>query len=770
MTSAVSGLRVLTPTRTAVVSGAPRLVPWLIPLVIASVALHTDDVPAATVARYALYFGGCVVLPGVLLMRAVWRSTGNWAEDLGLGAAVGFGYELVGWAIFTALGWQSALVVWPLLVLACFAAVPRLRQNWLIAEPAPLPVLWSWGVALCVAVLVSALGFGTMSDSPLPPAGTLYYPDLLFHLSMVHELVRAVPPDLPQVAGERLDYHWFADAQMAAGSDVSRVPAAQVLLRLWPLQMSAVAVLVCAALGRQVSKVWWTGVLVPVLLLPAELMQLYPGSGLDLAAPLAYLSPSQSFGLATGTAAAVFLIEALFRGGGRGAWVLTVLVAIIGGGAKPSALPILIGGVGLATVFVLVRDRRIPWRLVLAGTLLVGTTVVTMLTVAGSTSGSGLQLFAMARYRPDYQQVTGDMSLPATGGWLLPSLASGDKVAIAGGLVEVTIMVLVQVLLLAGFAVLLVKKTRTNPIAWWLVGALTAGWLGLLVLDHPSGSEGYFLRSAIPFGAAAAAWLVAVAVRGQNRRTAVVVSLSGLGIGGLVVAVGGFAQRDLVGGRAHRIQELAQPLVLIIGLVLLVLIAWLFLVRRHPALGGLGLALLVFVPLGISCAFTAGAAWAARDAGPYYSSTWRIYPDEQAAALWLGSHSKPDDVVVTNTACLPAKPQPPGCDARGYLVSGLAGRRTLIEGWAYTPQAMARNGVAGRRYTVQPSPWPDRTALTNQVLEAPTTAVLDRLYRDFGVRWIYADGHHGKVSPELDRLAVLRYEVSRVRIYQIPAR
>jgi hypothetical protein len=390
--------------------------------------------------------------------------------------------------------------------------------------------------------------------------------------------------------------------------------------------------------------------------------------------------------------------------------------------------------------------------------------------VAGSTSGSGLQLFAMARYRPGYKQVTGDMSLPGTGGWLLPSLASGDKVAIAGGLVEVSIMVLIQVLLLAGFAVLLMKKTRTNPIAWWLVGALTAGWLGLLVLDHPSGSEGYFLRSAVPFGAAAAAWLVAVAVRGRNRRTAVVVSLSGLVIGGLVMAVGGFALRDPAGGRVHRTQELAQPLVLIIGLLLLVLIAWLFLVRRHRALGGLGLALLVFVPLGISGAITAGAAWAARDAGPYYSSTWRIYPDEQAAALWLGSHSKPYDVVVSNTACLPAQPQLSVCDARGYLVSGLAGRRTLIEGWAYTAQAMASQGVGGRQYTVQPSPWPDRTALTNQVLAAPTTELLDRLYRDFGVRWIYADGRDGKVSPDLDRLAVLRYEVSQVRIYQIPAR
>jgi hypothetical protein len=55
------------------------------------------------------------------------------------------------------------------------------------------------------------------------------------------------------------------------------------------------------------------------------------------------------------------------------------------------------------------------------------------------------------------------------------------------------------------------------------------------------------------------------------------------------------------------------------------------------------------------------------------------------------------------------------------------------------------------------------------VLAAPTAELLDRLYRDFGVRWIYADGRDGKVSPDLGRLAQLRYERSRVRIYQIPA-
>ena len=61
----------------------------------------------------------------------------------------------------------------------------------------------------------------------------------------------------------------------------------------------------------------------------------------------------------------------------------------LGGGSKPTVLPILVGAVGLAAVVMLVQTRRVPVRAVVAGALLVATRVGTMLTVAGSTSGSG---------------------------------------------------------------------------------------------------------------------------------------------------------------------------------------------------------------------------------------------------------------------------------------------------------------------------------------------------------------------------------------------
>jgi hypothetical protein len=103
-------------------------------------------------------------------------------------------------------------------------------------------------------------------------------------------------------------------------------------------------------------------------------------------------------------------------------------------------------------------------------------------------------------------------------------------------------------------------------------------------------------------------------------------------------------------------------------------------------------------------------------------------------------------------------------------VSGIAGRRVLLEGWAYTQQGMANNGVNGIKYFFQPSPWPDRVELTNQALAAPTPQLLERLRSQYGVRWIYADLRDGPVSPALADLAVLRHQESRVRIFELTGR
>jgi hypothetical protein len=751
----------------------PRLLPWLLPFLVTLVALLSLDVPLGPIAKYTLYFALGVALPGILILRALWRSTGNWAEDVGLGSAVGATYQLAGWAIFTALGWQSWLVIWPALVLVAFAAVPRLRQYWRIAEPKPLPLLWTWGMVIASAVLLGGTVLGVMRYHPAPPDGTSYYQDLLYHLSMLNELTRSVPPQLPQVAGESLEYHWFANADMAASVDITKLSPIIVLYRLWLLPQLLVALLVCATLARTVSRAWWTGVLAAAALAGPQLF-LFFDTAVNLSPPLSLLSPSQTFGMIAGTAAAVFLIDLLFRAGGKGLWLLALTVAIVGGGSKPTILPILVGAVGLPALFLLIRDRRLPWRFLAAGSLLVAAAIGTMVTVAGSTSGSGLQLLAAVKTTGGYAAATGDTTQPGEGGLILPALTSGRVLSIGGVLVVTVLLLIGQLVAVVGYGLLGKRELRQDPLGWFLLGGLIAGWAGFLVVDHPSVSEAYFVHSVVPFSLAAVGWLAATWAHvypARERKTALLrISVAAVALAAVYAFVLLTTDATPRGSQLHRILLVGRPLIAVIALTGGLALVWLLLVKRWPSMVGLGGVLVLLTLLVVPSARTFEQNLhlnGGKHAQTFTSATWWVYPDEKAAALWLAKNSAPNDIVLSNTWCRPAGQQGPGCDARGYIVSGIAGRRTFLEGWGYTSQAMVNQGVGGLRYNQQPSPWPDRVELTNQALYRPTPEVLRRLREQYHVRWLYADLFGGPVSPELNKLAVLRHSWQRVRIYEL---
>jgi hypothetical protein len=745
-----------------------RLWPWSVPLVVAVVGLLTVDVPFGSIALYILYFAGCVVLPGVLLLRALWRSTGNWPEDVGLGAVVGITYQMAGWALFTLVGAQSWLVLWPLLLLATFAAVPRLRGHWRIAEPKPLPILWTWGLVAAATITVAGAAFGVYAYHTMPPDGAAYYPDLLYHLSMVNELTRSVPPELPQVAGLSLDYHWFANADMAAAVDITKLSPIVVLYRLWLIPVVVITLLVCATLARTVSRAWWTGVLAAAALAGPQL-GLLVDTKVDLSPPLSLVSPSQTFGMLAGTVAAVFLIELLFRGArSKTLWVLAIATALVGGGSKPTILPILVGAVGLSALYLFVRDRRLPARFVAAGALLLASGVGTMVSVAGSTSGSGLQLLAVVKLQAGYRAATRDATPGGMGGLILPALSSGRLLSIVGALVVFGLLLVGQATALAGYGVLGRRQLRRDPLGWFLLGGLIAGWAAYLLVDHPSASESYFVRSVVPFSLAAVGWMAAGWMRQVDDRRRAAVTVAVLGVGLAVVYSGALLGTRIRprGDQLDRIVLVALPLFAVLAVTVVLVLLW----RRLASSRGLGGLVAVVTVLAVPTVSTFVLSLqvnGGKQAQTFSSPQWRVHLDEAAAALWLAKNSDPDDIVAANTYCRPAGPQRPGCDARGYIVSGIAGRRTLIEGWAYTQQAMAQQGVGGKRYTQQPSPWPDRVAITNQALYEPTPLVLQRLRHQYGVRWLYGDLHDGPVSPELDRLAVRRHSHGMVRIYEL---
>jgi hypothetical protein len=146
---------------------------------------------------------------------------------------------------------------------------------------------------------------------------------------------------------------------------------------------------------------------------------------------------------------------------------------------------------------------------------------------------------------------------------------------------------------------------------------------------------------------------------------------------------------------------------------------------------------------------------------------WPTTFEEMQAALWLDAHAGNDDVIATNVHCQPII-QVRSCDARSFWVTGLAGRRTLVESWAYSDQTVAANGTNGQRYMLQPAPYPDRYALNQRVFAHGDPADVARLRTEFHVRWLYADARAlGGASPALAQVATLRYRAGTVSIYQL---
>jgi hypothetical protein len=748
--------------------------PWLLALGLATAALLQAGTPALDIGRYAAYWCFGVTLPGLLVARATVGTRGNWPEDVAMGAVTGLALELVCFVLWSVLGLQQQLRLWPILVAVVFVAVPRLRRHWRISSPLPLPRLWSWGVASSIgvcALLVRQSAFA----APLPPAGGLYHQDVAWHLSIVHELTRSFPPQIPQVAGEVLRYHWFSHVHLAAAHLVSGAPEATVVLRLWILPLLALTALTGARLAMELSGRWWSGPVAAWSLIVFQGTDLLPVSG-D-AGDIFTNSASQVYLLPLVLGAATLIVRALRGvrlGAGWTGWFVLALLLVAAAGAKPTAMPLVLAGTGLAGFSLLVQRRR-QWLSALAVVAMVAVILpVSHLAVAGSDSGSKISLFDFVEWVPLYHRLTGAGFHPA-GGPVLPEgvndLSSRSLVILA---ILVTVPLLANVGRLAPFASLASQRLRRDPAAWFMAGVVVAGWGGYLLLSHPAYSQAYFLGLASPMASVFGAWALAAAVpcvvRGRRRVVALLAGGTALGAG--VVALGGAVTPALpvalalsTSGESLSATEASflAPLALLCAAIVGGLVAWLVVRRRVPGLRGWGsgLVLAALVLGGPAYGATKGPAPAPVDvldgtALPDDGAS-RLTPDAGAAMAWVDRHTPDDAVVATNRHCV-SGPERPRCTSVAFWVSGLGGRRTVIEGWGYT-------SAAG--WTSAPTPFPQRLAANDAVFTDPSVETIERLRQGYGASWLVADPSAGPVSPQLARFAVARFSSGEVTVYEL---
>jgi hypothetical protein len=753
---------------------ASRVLPWLLAVAFWLFGLHHFGTPDHDIARYAAYLALAVVLPGTLVFRALLGSRGNLPEDLGVGAAVGLILQLAAWALSAATGGQHLLRYWPLPVFALFLLVPGLRRHWLPRSTEPLPVRWSWIMGL-TTVALTAPWLVTAWRSPLPPRTFTYYQDLLYHLALTREMTRSLPFQVPQVAGETLHYHFLSDADMATASMISGVEPFTVQLKLWAIPICVITAFVFAAIGRDLTRKWWGGALIGAASLACVPLALGAPAGVWGGVAYSFLSPSQTYSLPLSALLVLLCVRALRGETMRWAWLLVFPVALANAGAKASAVPPIVAGLGLALLALLVKYRDpgaralLPRAAALLGLVLLGMLVGLKLFVGGGAGTLGLQPLSILIVFEPYRDTFGaadigyDDSLPFPAG--VDHANTSGLVFIGGLLVWWVLMQAARVL--GMISMLGSRKTRFDPAAWLLFGIVGAAAGATFLLWHPSASQGYFWIGAVPFGVLLTVWMLARTERWR-------VLLLGLAAGAVwtafvpaVAIANKKSAHDWAVALTTSVLRTAAVAVLVAAVALLAG----YLITKRVPWRALPVALAAAIVGAGLYAFTNGQIKNLSDVydkpTPTTTSVNAITAAEMRSARWLDAHAGRDDVVATNVHCMVLNAAPGKCDARAFWVAGLGGRRTVLESWGYTDEALAANNVNGLKYALQPWPDQERYQLNERVFRQGAPLDLAQIKREYAARWLFADTKAGPVSPALAKNATLRYSDGTVQIYEL---
>ncbi|MFI7127623.1 hypothetical protein ACIBQ1_18130 [Nonomuraea sp. NPDC050153] len=692
---------------------------WLPPGVVCAGAVAVFlccGVSARDLAVFAAYLGAGVALPGTLLWRALTGGGRSTAEDVAAGLALGYAVEVLAYLPARAAGAPLLVLVPPAGVLCAFACVPRLRRHWRGGGGERMPLWCAWALAAVVGYLIA---WSALHLYRVPISGA--YVDLPYHLALVGEVKHHVPPTLPSVLGERLSYHWFVYAELAATSWVTGIEPVTLVYRLATLPMAAAMVVLVAVLGRRLGGSWGAGVAavgVAYFLMGPVLQE----DVVFTTRPMftVWASPTQTFG------ALLFapVVLLLTGGGRRGRAALVVLLAALTG-AKATFLPLLLAGLLVVVAVRWVVERRVPWAwLGTAGGTLACLLVAQFVVFGQGSQGTVVAPFAATR---------GLWGLVAGVG--MPELASVPVTP----LLVLTVVHLFCLLCVWGGAAALGRRALEPPMSL-LLGMGAAGVGAAVLLGHPSDSQLYFLESVRPYLSVAA--MCGVAGLSAGRRVPWTMVAAGAGVALLAAWI------EMPGGAPVR----AVVPYLVLGLVAAGVLLW----RRGAVLAVVALLAGYAVP-------ASARELALRVVPEDVEREMEIPAGALKAGRWLRAHSSPDDVVATDLHCRPV--QAPGCDSRHYWVSGFTERRVLVEGWAYAESTLSRAELFVSPYLEVPFADPARLAANDAVFRAPTAANVRHLATRYGVKWLFTG-----TNPELGKFARLRFRNSTSSVYQLTAR
>ena len=347
------------PTRTSMFARVAAFAPAVVGVLGAWVALVATNTPFADVLIYTVYFAAAVMLPGTLVHRRLVGFSESLLSDVAWGAVTGLILELAGWAIFTALGINRVLWLWPALVLLTFIVVPSLRAQWRRpADAERTSPIAAWGTTIATLIGWATVAATYYPGNKLPPSGSGYFVDLPWHLGVAYESTRSVVPKIAEASAEgTLHYHWFGDAHFGAASLISGVDLPTIVIRTGLFPLIFVIAASTVALAIKITNRALVGAIAGLIVVSttagAEFWtRLYKLDVVDAESPTGMYSVGIScLVLAT-------LID-IVRGKqlSKTRWGLFAVSSFVAVGSKPSILLLFIPAVCVVLAFAIVRRK-----------------------------------------------------------------------------------------------------------------------------------------------------------------------------------------------------------------------------------------------------------------------------------------------------------------------------------------------------------------------------------------------------------------------------
>ena len=596
-------------------------------------------------------------LPGVGLISATALPL-NLFERIVAGLVTGFALIAFGGAIAAATGNNLARWLPSALALAAWAFYrkPLAKTSW-----RQLAIAFG-GVLLLVPNLISILHDQTLSFK----TSWSYYTDLPFQMALVAETGFRPASVYPWSPDTSLGYTWLFHSVLGAWGQLASLRPDELVLQYWPLLFAVMLPLTVAVFSFRLFKSHLTTALalvtLPFIRLSETLTSEQRG-GFQYS-----VSPTFEFGLLLTLITVLLLILSVVRwadqpvetAGLKGKLpfafqIITLAILVFSAvGSKGSSWFILLGVAGTLALFRTLADKTVKTQetLLLALTLLVG--LAANLLVVGTTAGTKFNLTHL---------IEGQHGLQLA------------KTVAALAVVALTIAGLAARSRLTGRP----ESKVQNTIWFSLLGATVVGFVAMIILKHPNGSESYFWFTALII------WLILAA----DFLAKLFGRLSFLTFAPLVFAIAA-CQIQLHGFRAHK------GLWVIVAVLAIGFGVWQG-IRVKKSLGASSWVALTLVGLiGLTPVSTALPHWSFANDHKNHGHQTLVTKTQLEALRFIADRTNVNDLVLTNQHCPNNQATNPGCYANPvkanpwFMTSAFTGRRVLFESFGYDWQLSAQ--------------------------------------------------------------------------------